>query len=174
LAAECSKLAGLGGGDPIDRETVGALVGIRAGETADDWRDAVLRDDLAEAMRILPRVLEQSGTSGVRLVMVLGGALLMLQWARARAERDRVKGRALAGKVREQLFSSRPVVGDYTSFAAVAGEVVGRWNQVRVARGVQAALAADVALKNTTISGEEAIVTDLMLTLAATRTRKAA
>ncbi len=86
LAAEVAKLAGLGGGAAIDRDTVGALVGIRYGETVDDWRDAVLRDDFPTAIAVLPRVLEQSGVSGVRLLLTLGASLLMLQWGRATAE----------------------------------------------------------------------------------------
>ncbi len=174
LAAECAKLAGLGGATALDRETVGALVGVRFGETADDWRDAVLRDDLASAARILPRLLEQSGTSGVRLVMLLGTSLLALQWARATAEARRVKGTALAGMVKKLCFEMRPMVGSYDPFSRLIGEVVGRWSLPRIDQAVRATLAADVALKSTTVSGEEAILTDLVLTLAASRTRKAA
>jgi DNA polymerase-3 subunit delta len=174
LAAECAKLGGLGGGAALDRETVGALVGIRFGETADDWRDAVLRDDLATAARLLPRLLEQTGTSGVRLVMLLGSSLLALQWGRATAEAKRIKGPALAQAVKSLCFECRPMVGSYDPFARLIGEVVGRWSLARIDRAVRATLAADVALKSTTISGEEAILTDLVLSLAASRTRKAA
>lgn len=174
LAAECGKLAGLGGGAAIDRDVVGGLVGIRFGETVDDWRDALLRDDLQTAITILPRVLEQGGVSGVRMVMVLGGSLLMMQWARAEAERQKRKGRALANDVKSCCFQVRPMVGDYLSFANLAGEVVGRWSRPRLTKAVRAAHAADVALKSTTISDELGILTDLTLALAASRTRKAA
>jgi DNA polymerase-3 subunit delta len=174
LAAECAKLGGLGGGASLDRETVGALVGIRFGETADDWRDAILRDDLSTAARLLPRLLEQTGTSGVRLVMLLGSSLLALQWGRATAEAKRIKGPALAQAVKSLCFECRPMVGSYDPFARLIGEVVGRWSLARIDRAVRATLAADVALKSTTISGEEAILTDLVLALAASRSRKAA
>jgi DNA polymerase-3 subunit delta len=174
LTAESAKLSGLGGEKPIDRDTVGQLVGISHGETVDDWRDAVLRDDLPKAIEILPRVLDQSGVSGVRLVMVLGGSLLALQWARGYAERERRKGRALVQPVKQLCFDTRPVVGSYMTFATLAGEVVGRWSLPRIAKAVRATLAADVALKNTTISDPQAIVTDLMLTLAASRKKRAA
>ena len=174
LAAECAKLGGLGGDAALDRETVGALVGIRFGETADDWRDAILRDDLATAARLLPRLLEQTGTSGVRLVMLLGSSLLALQWGRATAEAKRIKGPALAQAVKSLCFECRPMVGSYDPFARLIGEVVGRWSLPRIDRAVRATLAADVALKSTTISGEEAILTDLVLSLAASRSRKAA
>jgi DNA polymerase-3 subunit delta len=174
LAAEVAKLAGLGGGDPIDRDTVGALVGIRHGETVDDWRDAVLRDDLPTAIAVLPRVLEQSGVSGVRLLLTLGGSLLMLQWGRATAEARKIRGRPLAEAIKSQLFQVRPLVGNYNAFATTAAEAVPAWSLPRIAAAVRATLAADVTLKSTNISGEEGILTDLVLTLAATRKKKAA
>lgn len=54
LAAETEKLSGLGGAGTLTLETVGALVGVRHGETVDDWRDAVLRDDVPAALAALP------------------------------------------------------------------------------------------------------------------------
>jgi DNA polymerase III delta subunit len=108
------------------------------------------------------------------MVMVLGGSLLMMQWARAEAERQKRKGRALANDVKSCCFQVRPMVGDYLSFANLAGEVVGRWSRPRLTKAVRAAHAADVALKSTTISDELGILTDLTLALAASRTRKAA
>lgn len=175
LAAECGKLAGLGGGAAVDRDTVAALVGIRFGETVDDWRDAVLRDDLARAMAILPGVLGQSGVSGVRLVFTLGAALIALGWLRAVARARRLRGGALINPLmRECLYPNRPLVGDYQSFAKVAVEVVADWPLDRIRAAVRATLAADVALKSTTISDEEGIVTDLVLQLVATKNRKAA
>lgn len=174
LLAETAKLAGLGGGDAIGRDTVGALVGVRHGETVDAWRDALLRDDVPTAMRVLPRVLEQGGVNGVRLLLTLGASLLVLQWARATAESRRIRGKPLADATRTLLFQERPMVGNYTAFANLIGEVVGRWSPSRVAAAVQATLAADVALKSTTISSDEGILTDLTLALAATRKAKAA
>jgi DNA polymerase III delta subunit len=174
LAAEVAKLTGLGGGAPVDRDTVGALVGIRHGETVDDWRDAVLRDDLPTAVAVLPRVLEQSGVSGVRLLLTLGASVLMLQWARATAEARKIRGRPLAEAIKQQLFQVRPMVGNYTAFATTAAEVVPAWSLARITAAVQATLAADVSLKSTTISNEEGILTDLVLTLAASRKKKAA
>ena len=78
LHAEIQKLSGLSGTAPIDRDTVGAMVGVRFGETPDDWRDAVLRDDTGRAIALLPRLLESSGVSGVRLVTLLGASLVLL------------------------------------------------------------------------------------------------
>lgn len=174
LAAEVAKLGGLGGGEPLDRETVGALVGIRHGETIEDWRDAILRDDLPAAATMLPRVLEQTGISGVRLLFTLGAALIVLQWARHAAKSRRLRGRALASAVRQLCFDTRPMVGSYGPFAELVSEVVGQWPARRLGLAVRLTLAADVSLKSTTISTEEGILTDLMLSLAASRPRKAA
>jgi DNA polymerase-3 subunit delta len=174
LAAEVAKLAGLAGGEPLDRDTVGDLVGIRHGETIYDWRDAVLRDDVAAASTMLPRLLDQSGVSGVQLVFTLGASLIVLQWARAVARRRDLRGRPLINAVKQCCFDTRPLVGSYGPFADLIGGVVAEWPMRRVAVAVRAALAADVALKSTTISTEEGILTDLVLTLAASRIRKAA
>ncbi len=174
LAAEVAKLGGLGGGDPLDRDTVGDLVGIRHGETVDDWRDAVLRDDLPAATAILPQILEQTGISGVRLLFTLGASLIALQWARHAAKQRGLRGNALTSAVRQLCFDTRPMVGSYGPFAEIVSEVVGQWPARRIALAVRLTLAADVSLKSTTISTEEGIVTDLMLTLAASRPRKAA
>lgn len=175
LAAEAAKLGGLGGGAALDRQTVGDLVGVRHGETIDDWRDAILRDEVGLASAMLPRILEQTGVSGVRMLFTLGASLLVLQWARGTARERRLRGRALAAAVKSDcLFATRPMVGSYGPFADLVAEVVGQWPGRRLSLAVRATLMADVALKSTTISDEEGILTDLMLTLAASRPRKAA
>ncbi len=174
LAAEVAKLSGLAGEGSLHRDTVAALLGIRHGETLDDWRDAVLADDLATATRVLPRILEQPGVSGVRLLLTLGASLLVMQWARATAEARRIKGRSLAEAIKQVLFQNRPLVGNYHSFANTAAANVGRWSLPRLSAAVQATLAADVALKSTTISDEEGILTDLVLNLVSSRRKKAA
>jgi DNA polymerase III delta subunit len=175
LSAEVQKLSGLAGDEPLDAETVGDLVGVRFGETVDDWRDAVLRDEISRALSLVPKLLETTGVSGVKLVTQLGTSLVVMRWARATAERRRIRDAALARVVKSDLlFKVRPGVGSYDPFAQVVGEVVGRWSQERLTTAIAATLYADVALKATTISGDAGIVTDLVLTLAASRARRAA
>src|SRR5207248_2869761 len=67
LARELEKLAGLAGGSsrPATREDVAALVGVRRGETLQDLVDATLERRAAEAARLVGRILEQAGVSGV-------------------------------------------------------------------------------------------------------------
>ena len=71
-------------------------------------------------------------------------------------------------------FEMRPLVGSYGPFTDLVANVVDRWTLPRLDAAVQAALTADLALKNTTISTEDGILTDLVLTLAASRARKVA
>lgn len=175
LSAEVAKLSGLTAPGPIDRDTVSSLVGIRFGETPDDWRDAVLRDDITAAIRLVPRLLETTGNSGVRLVSLLGTSFIALRWARATAEDDKkARGSNLAERVKKLCFDARPQVGSYGPFANLIAEVTPRWTQPRLQAAIAATLAADIALKGTTISDETGIVTDLVLTLATTASRKAA
>jgi DNA polymerase III delta subunit len=175
LAAEVQKLGGLQVTGPIDAQTVADLVGIRFGETVDDWRDAVLRDDTSRALALLPKLLETTGVSGVKLVTQLGTSLVVMRWARATAERRKIRDAALARVVKSDLlFKLRPGVGSYDPFVRVVGEVVGRWSQQRLTTAIAAMLQADMALKQTTISDEGGIVTDLILTLATSRARRAA
>lgn len=175
LTAEVQKLGGLETDGPIDVDTVSALVGVRFGETADDWRDALLRDETARALTLIPRLLETSGVSGVKLVIALGTALLAVQWARATAEQYRIRDVALANRIKsELLFKVRPNVGSYEPVSRLLAEVTGRWPMSRLRIATRAALDADIALKSTTISDEAGILADLVLALGASRARKAA
>jgi DNA polymerase-3 subunit delta len=175
LTAEVQKLSGLVTDHPIDLDTVGALVGVRFGETADDWRDAVLRDDTARAVKLIPRLLETPGVSGVKLVTALGTSLLMLRWARATAEQERIRDAALASRIKSGLlFKGKYNVGSYDLMARLLAQVMGRWALARLRAAIAAALDADIALKNTTISDEGGILTDLVLTLGASRARQVA
>jgi DNA polymerase-3 subunit delta len=175
LTGEIQKLGGLATDRPIDVDTVGALVGVRFGETAEDWRDAVVRDDTARASTLIPRLLETTSVSGVRLVAMLGTSLLVLQWARATAERDRIRDAALASRIRtELLFRARPNIGNYDPVSKLFAQVVGRWPVPRLRAAIAALLDADLALKNTTISDDGGILTDLVLTLGESRVKRVA
>lgn len=174
LTAEIQKLSGLEIEGPIDAETVGALVGVRFGETPDDWREAVLRDDVARAVTLVPKLLGMSGVSGVSLVAQLGTALVALRWARELA-RKKVRGSVLAAQIKnELLFKLRVRVGSYDPFANLIADVVGEWTPSRINAALAAALDADMAIKSSIISDTEGVVTDLVLSIAASRVRKAA
>ena len=64
VAAELQKLAALPAGTPLTAEQVGALVGIRHGETIYDWRDAALDGDAGRAAAMTGPLLDQPGVTG--------------------------------------------------------------------------------------------------------------
>ncbi|MEP6687603.1 MAG: DNA polymerase III subunit delta [Gemmatimonadales bacterium] len=165
IAAELQKLAGLPGGTPLTAEQVGALVGIRHGETIYDWRDAALDGDAGRAARMIGPLLDQPGVTAVKLITLLGTSLGGVGLARSHLDRG-VRGgsleRLVFDKIRQLRLFGLP---DWKTESARWARWAGAWPAARVREGLRAARAADVALKSTTISDERAILVDLVLRL---------
>jgi len=87
LAAELDKLASYANGAGIDEEAVGAVVGVRRGETLGDLLDRVLAHDAPGALAVIDHVLTQPKTTAVTVVMALTTQMLALAWARAARDR---------------------------------------------------------------------------------------
>jgi DNA polymerase-3 subunit delta len=169
LAGELDKLAALPAGEPLTVERVGELVGVRQGETIFDWRDAVLEDRTGPAVHLLGGLLDQPGNSGVKLVTMLATTLIGVGIARTHYDR-RLRGKALDEAVFGVIRRNR--VYGLLSW----GEEKGRWLRwapswpaARVAEGLRSILMADRALKETTISDERGILTDMVLRMATSR-----
>jgi DNA polymerase-3 subunit delta len=171
LARELDKLAAVTGdtGRAASAEDVTALVGVRRGETASDLVAAALERRAADAARLAGPVLGQTGMSGVKLVTLLGAHLIGTSLARA--ERDRGKsGLRLEEAVFQQLLAARPYgLGSYKEEAARWSRWSAQWTAGELATALRAALAADVALKTTTVTDDRGIVTQLVLGFAAVR-----
>ncbi|HEX9755078.1 MAG TPA: DNA polymerase III subunit delta [Gemmatimonadales bacterium] len=172
VAAELDKLSGIAGAEPVTVAQVEALVGIRHGETQYDWRDALLGGQPGRAAGILPRVLEQPGVSGVKLLMQLGQSLLGLALARRHFDAG-VRGGRLEGMILDGLRRARIWGLDYRASAKAWSDWAAAWPAARIREALRATLAADQALKTTTISDERGVLTDLILTVAMA-TREAA
>jgi DNA polymerase-3 subunit delta len=173
LAAELEKLAALPATTPLTREQVGDVVGVRHGETVFDWRDAVMEDRAGPAVALLGRLLDQPGASGVKLVTLLGTTLVGVGIARSHYDR-KLRGRALDDAVFEVIRRHR--VFGLLSWGEEKARWVRwatRWPAARLREALRVALAADRALKGTTISGERGILTDLVLRLATARSEAA-
>jgi DNA polymerase-3 subunit delta len=167
LAAELEKLAALPPGAPLTAAQVGELVGVRHGETVFDWRDAVMEDRTAPAVALLGPLLDQPGASGVKLVTLLGTTFVGVGIARSHYDRG-LRSRALDDAVFEVIRRIR--VFGLLSWGDEKGRWVrwaSRWPAARLRAATRAALAADRALKGTTISDERGILADLVLRLAA-------
>lgn len=165
LASELSKLASLPPSEPLTTERVGELVGVRRGETQWDWRTAVLQDQSALAVTLLPAILSQPGVSGVKLVSLLGTALVGVGVARSFQDKG-MRGRALEEAVFKALLQNRPAgLLGYREEAERWSRWAPRWPATRIRSALRAALETDLALKSTTVSDERGLVTDLVLRL---------
>jgi len=169
VAAELEKLRALPSDQPLTADQVGALVGVRHGETVYDWRDAVLDGAAGRAARMLGPLLDQSGVTAVRLVSLLGTSLIGVGLARSHYDR-RVRAGQLERLVFDRLRQLR-IFGlpDWKAESARWARWAAAWPGERVRSGLRAARDADQALKNTTVSDELGILTDLVLRLAMER-----
>jgi DNA polymerase III subunit delta len=171
LAIELDKLASFTGGGVIDETAVTAIVGVRRGETLGAFLDAVGARDAVTALELLPGVMAQPKASAVTIVMALTAQTLAVAWARARHERGMATGR-LAG----ELFGLLKEAGSvYTG--RPWGEAVDAWARAAARpdeddpdgslldTALDALLAADFALKETRLSSDEQLLTNLVLTL---------
>jgi DNA polymerase-3 subunit delta len=165
LAAELDKLAGLGGEAAVTVAQIEGMIGVRHGETQFDWRDAVLLDRPDRAITILPHLLEQPGVSGVKLVTLLGGSLLGIGATRVAYDKG-ARGGRLGSAAFDVIKRVRLFGVDWKETAALWAAAAPHWPLPRVRQAVEATLAADQALKSTTISGETGILTDLVLAVA--------
>jgi DNA polymerase-3 subunit delta len=169
LASELAKLAALPEDEPLSVERVGELVGVRHGETGFDWRDAVFDGRIPEAIRLLGPILDQPGSSGVKLVTLAGTTLIGVGVARSLLDRG-TRGRALDDAVfetirRNRVFGLLPWSEEKARWVRWASA----WPAQRVRAGLRAILDADRALKMTTISDERGILADMVLKMAPAR-----
>jgi DNA polymerase-3 subunit delta len=164
--SELDKLAGLGGEAPVTLEQLAASLGIRHGETAADWCDAVLEDQAGRAASILPPLLSQPGVSGVGLLTQLGTQLIGLGLARALYDRGMRAGNLERG-IRDTLLRIRPPVRlDYRGSSQRWSRLVEVWPAERIDAAIVAARRADLRFKSTTLADERGILVDLIMQLA--------
>lgn len=171
LRAELDKLNSLDGSAAVTLAQVEALVGVRHGETPFDWRDAVLGGDARQALTLLRPVLQQSGVTGVSLVMVLGIGLAGLGLARAHLDR-KTRPADISGRLYDALKYSRlpgTLVGEWKRSVNNWTKWAPAWSQSRIQQALRAALTADKALKSTRISDETGVLTDLVLEIGGRR-----
>jgi DNA polymerase-3 subunit delta len=165
LARELDKLAAFAGDRAATAADVSALVGVRRGETVHDLVDAALERRAARAAQLVEPVLEQAGMSGVKIVTLLGTHLVGT--ALARAEREGGATRLEDSVIRHIQVLRPHGLRKWKEEAARWARWSGQWTAAELSRAIRAALAADRALKGTTVADERGIVTQLVLGLAA-------
>jgi DNA polymerase III delta subunit len=165
LSSELAKLASLPVDEPLTPERVGELIGIRQGETQWDWRAAVLEDQPARAVSLLPAILAQPGMSGVKLVTLLGTTLIAMGISRSLYDKG-LRAKSLEEGIFKALIKNRPAgLLGYREEAARWTRILGKWPAARIGEALKASLSTDKALKSTTISDERGVLTDLILRL---------
>ncbi|HET8633085.1 MAG TPA: DNA polymerase III subunit delta [Gemmatimonadales bacterium] len=163
---ELEKLASLPAGAAITVKQVEDLVGVRHGETPLDWRAAILEDDPARALELLPNVLSQSGVSGVRLVSLIGTTFIGVGIVRAAYDKGQ-RGKPLSDAAFAALSAGRPGgLGPWGPEASLWATWSARWPASRIRVALDAALLADRSLKNTGLSSEQAILSDMIMRIA--------
>jgi DNA polymerase-3 subunit delta len=175
LAAELDKLASYTNGACISEDSVGAVVGVRRGETVSDFLDRVSQRDATGALELIPHILSQPKTSGVSVVMALSTQMLALAWGRSRLDSGLPQGR-LEGEYFQLLKSTGAYPGRPWGGAARAWALAARdWRVSECDRAVDALLSADVALKESRVSSESQILATAVLAIcSASGTRRAA
>ena len=164
-ARELDKLAALASGRPITADDLAAVAGVQRGQTVPDLVAAVLQRDTVRAAALLGPVLEQTGVSGVRIVSGLGTALIGAALARAELDRGTPAHR-LGDAMFRHIESARPAgLGSWRDTASRWANAGREWSAAELRAALRLTLAADVALKNSTVSDEYAIMMDLVLRL---------
>jgi DNA polymerase-3 subunit delta len=164
VAAEVEKLAAVAPeSTTLDVGEVGALIGVRRGETVADWVDAALRRDVTRAIGMVETVLSASGVNGVRLVTALGTALVGTRLARAYADRGWP-----AQRVERELFQrikqSRPAgLGSWRVEAKRWTAASRAWTAAELDHAIRTAYEADRALKSTTVTDEPGTLAGMLL-----------
>jgi DNA polymerase-3 subunit delta len=165
VSQELEKLAGVAQGRAVSTDDLGAVAGVRQGETVQDLVAHVLRQDAARAAQLVAPVLEQAGVSGVRIITALGAALIGTAIARAELDRGTPASR-VAAMLYNHIQTARPQgLGSWRDTAARWTEWAAQWRAADLRRALRLALAADKALKSPTVSDEGGIVLDLVLRL---------
>jgi DNA polymerase-3 subunit delta len=167
LAMEVEKLAAAAPeGRSLNVQDVSHLVGVRRGETPHDWVNAVLARDIPLAIGMLEQVLASAGVTGVRLVGMLGTALVGVRLARALLDAGTPPGR-VEGAVFGHIQKARPFgLGNWKAEARRWTGAAHQWGARDLERALRAAYAADRALKSTTTSDHAGTLSDMLLTLA--------
>jgi DNA polymerase III subunit delta len=158
LAAELDKLASYAGGGTIDEAAVADVVGVRRGETLGDFLDRVAARDAAGALVLLPHILAQPKTSAVSIVMALTTQMLAIGWGITRSRADYFE-LLKSGKA----FPMRP----WGEAARAWSAAERHWDDDAIDAALDALLATDIALKETRLSSDTQLLTNLVLALCA-------
>ncbi|MBI2797539.1 MAG: DNA polymerase III subunit delta [Gemmatimonadetes bacterium] len=175
LVAELDKLASYANGAVIDEAAVTAAVGVRRGETLTDLMDAVAAKDAARAVGLIEQVLSQPKMTAVYVVLSLAKQVLVMAYGRSRVDAGLPPGRLTGEYVQIFRESGGPIGRQWGEAASVWARHTMAWSDSEYDRALEALLAADVALKTTTVTRDAQVVATVILAMCAgARARSAA
>ncbi len=166
LAAEITKLRAAVADRVATASDVSDLVGVRRGETAYDFVDAVTAHRFAAAADMIAHLLEAPGNSGVRLVTALGTALTGLALARALLDQGTPRG-AVARQLGGAIVAARPLgLRGWSEEAGRWATDATHWSAGELEGALAELLRADRRLKSAALGGETEILTGAVLAMA--------
>ena len=155
----------------IDADTITAVVGVRRGETMTDLMDAVANRDARVAIGLVHHVLMQPKATAVQAVIFLGTQALALSFGRARKDAgiptNRLPAEFFTFLRETGGFPGRP----WGEAASLWTRVIDKWPAADCARALRQLLEADMALKDSSVSNPEQILSTLVLALCTPRKR---
>lgn len=173
LASELEKLSNFTAGAAVNRHAVGAVVGVRHGETVTDLLDAVAARDTARALELIPYVLQQPKTNAVQILMALSTQMLAIAWGHARRASG-LPQHLLGGELYTLLRETRPFLGRSWGDAVKAWvPAIPNWDEASLSHALDAVFEAERSAKETRLSSEEQILSNVVLAMCDT-TQKAA
>jgi len=165
LAVEIDKISAIAEeGEQVGTSVVADLIGVRHGETQNDWIKSVLNRETPRAIAMLDGVLAGAGVSGVRLIATLGTCLVGVRMARALVDAGNPQ-RRIEGTIRKAV--QRAKIGwmfrDWTDPFALWAHASSLWTTEEITGALRAAYECDKALKSTTVSDERGTITEMLL-----------
>jgi DNA polymerase-3 subunit delta len=174
LNLEIEKLAAYRNGGTIDDEAIGAIVGVRREISVSALLDAIADRDAAQALAILPRVMEQPKSSGVYITMLLATQVLGTAFAQARLE-DNVPRQRLYNELMTMMKEGGAFPGRAWGEAINAWiRTAPNWSMSDLSAAAATLHEADRALKDTGRTTDEGILQGVILTLCRATGRRAA
>ncbi|HUF30847.1 MAG TPA: DNA polymerase III subunit delta, partial [Gemmatimonadaceae bacterium] len=164
IASELDKLASYTRGSTIDEASVGAVVGVRHGETLGDLLDLVAARNAAGALALLPHILEQPRNGGVPIVMALTVQTLAVSYGKGLREHGMPAG-ALKREYFELLKVARNAWRPWGEAADAWARAVDQWDPPALDAALAALNDADEALKTTRLSSDQQVIATLILTM---------
>ena len=153
--------------DSISVDVVSAVVGVRRGETVSDLLDAVAQRDASAALELVGHVLNQPKVTAVGIVMNLSAQQFALSYGRARLDsglpKSRLQSEYMSFQRSAKVFAGR----SWSEAASAWASVSDKWSNEDCERSLTLLLEADMALKETSVSNPEQIISSLVLGLCA-------